>query len=66
MLVSETCVSAVACGVCNIYIHTWHLVSPNSSWDDAVVATIKLLEVVETPNKSNQNQKPSYQARGDL
>ena len=26
----------------------------------------KLLEVVETPNKSNQNQKPNYQVRWDL
>ena len=26
----------------------------------------KLLEVVKTPNKSKQNQKPNYQARGDL
>ena len=26
----------------------------------------KLLEVVKTANKSNQNQKPNYQARGDL
>ena len=23
-------------------------------------------EVVKTPNKSNQDQKPSYQAQGDL
>ena len=26
----------------------------------------KLLEVVKTPNKSNQNQKPNYQERRDL
>ena len=28
------------CGVCNIYIPTWHLFSSVFSWDDAVVATI--------------------------
>ena len=28
------------CGICNICIHTWHLFSPDFSWDDAVVVTI--------------------------
>ena len=26
----------------------------------------EVVGVVETPNKSNQNQKPNYQERGDL
>ena len=28
------------CGICNFYIHTWHLLPPAFSWDDAVVVAI--------------------------
>ena len=39
------------CRICNIYIHTWHLFSPDFSRDDAVVVTISDTSVCQEQEK---------------
>ena len=41
-------------------------ISFKDTWMKEFDSEVALLEVVKTPNKSNQNQKPFYQERGDL
>ena len=45
-----------SCRVCNIYVHAWHLFSPDFSWDDALVVTISVMPV---PSKNRSKSTES-------
>ena len=53
-----------SCRVCNIYVHAWHLFSPDFSWDDALVVTISVTPVpAKNRSKSTESLRTSNHNR---